>query len=114
MRQETVSFFIALEHSTIFQYNQTNNPEKRLRRRMKKYYYALAQCLHNHYVSQNPVVYEKEDLKDKTQPYRKLCMGCTSVKDGTCKYSSEECKVYQVAPETIPLEREWQLYKEKL
>lgn len=81
---------------------------------MKKYYYALAQCLYNHYVSQNPVVYEKDCPEDENQLYHKTGMGCTAVTTGECKFAAEECKVYQVAPETISRDREWELYTKKL
>ena len=79
---------------------------------MKKYDYVQEVCKANKYLSLNPVVYEKPD--DSDEPYRKVCMGCNLIEDGRCKYSKEECLVFQKAPEFKEKDKEWQLVVKKL
>ena len=79
---------------------------------MRKYDYVQALCKANHYLSLNPVIYEKPDNTEES--YRKVCMGCNLIEDGRCKYSSEECLVFQKAPEFKEKEKEWQLVGKKL
>ena len=63
---------------------------------MSKYYYQRGMCETLHYVSLNPVLYEKSE----SGAYTKVQMDCSCIEKGECD-KSKTCQLLIDAPEKI-------------
>lgn len=63
---------------------------------MEKFYYQEGLCKALHYLSLNPVIYEKED----DGKYHKKKMACNCIENGECDRTTT-CQLLIDAPETV-------------
>lgn len=69
------------------------------------YYYTEGFCRQDRYRGLYPVEYVQDAEK---QPYKRKCMSCGHVTDGTCEHM-QECDVIDAAPEIMPVDQEWKI-----
>jgi len=69
---------------------------------MKKYYYQLGRCPISSYLSQNPVIYESTEEKDK---YKKIKMDCHKWENGRTTTgecpNAVDCPLFHSAPDVL-------------